>query len=369
MDLNTVFTTNDWEKNIIYDESDVNKTNQSSFFIDKSLVDIDFAFDENIFDGDTGTSKVVLNLNDPKLLLQPQLPKKEDSQRSFADTHQRNSLAWKFNISNDPAYEMLKQNHQSKVRNTLSQLAIEHAAFAEKLTFPYYKTRLSKRAVRSYHRPTMSFKPNAAIVFSPLIVRKRSKDKHKSERELIPTTKEITMGDTTHAILVEFSEEHPAVLSNAGMASRIVNYYRKKNEQDESRPKLEVGESHVLDVQDRSPFWNFGSVEPGEITPTLYNKMIRAPLFKHEVPPTDFILIRNSSSYGSKYYLKNINHMFVSGQTFPVTDVPGPHSRKVTTASKNLKKYWNNRYNLFSRFDEGIWLDYQSWYSVTPEYV
>ncbi|WBW72894.1 rRNA methyltransferase Tgs1 [Schizosaccharomyces osmophilus] len=34
-----------------------------------------------------------------------------------------------------------------------------------------------------------------------------------------------------------------------------------------------------------------------------------------------------------------------------------------------LKKYWNNRYNLFSRFDEGIWLDYQSWYSVTPERV
>lgn len=36
---------------------------------------------------------------------------------------------------------------------------------------------------------------------------------------------------------------------------------------------------------------------------------------------------------------------------------------------KALKKYWNNRYNLFSRFDEGIWLDYQSWYSVTPEKV
>ncbi|EEB08735.1 RNA methyltransferase Tgs1 [Schizosaccharomyces japonicus yFS275] len=34
---------------------------------------------------------------------------------------------------------------------------------------------------------------------------------------------------------------------------------------------------------------------------------------------------------------------------------------------KGLQKYWNGRYRLFSRFDEGIWLDYQSWYSVTPE--
>ncbi|WBW72895.1 transcription factor TFIID complex, histone acetyltransferase subunit Taf111 [Schizosaccharomyces osmophilus] len=336
LDLNTIFTTNDWEKGIIYDEKDLSKLDRPSFSIDKSLADFDLNIDDNIFEGETGGSKVVLNLNDPKLLLQPQ--KRDEQHRSYHDLHLRNSFSWKYNLSNDSAYEMLKQNHQSKVRNTLSQLAIEHAAFAEKLTFPYYKTRLSKRAVRSFHRPTMSFKPNAAIVFSPLNVRKKSKDKHKSERGLIPNTKDMTMGDTTHAILVEFSEEHPPVLSNVGMASRIVNYYRKKNEQDESRPKLEVGESHVLDVQDRSPFWNFGSVEPGEITPTLYNKMIRAPLFKHELPSTDFILVRNTSSYGSKYYLKNINHIFVSGQTFPVTDVPGPHSRKVTTASKNRLK-------------------------------
>jgi transcription initiation factor TFIID subunit 1 len=30
--------------------------------------------------------------------------------------------------------------------------------------------------------------------------------------------------------------------------------------------------------------------------------------------------------------------MFVVGQTFPVTNIPGPHSRKVTTASKNRLK-------------------------------
>lgn len=34
-----------------------------------------------------------------------------------------------------------------------------------------------------------------------------------------------------------------------------------------------------------------------------------------------------------------------------------------------LKKYWVNRYRLFSKFDEGIKLDYESWFSVTPEKI
>ncbi|EEB08734.2 transcription factor TFIID complex subunit Taf111 [Schizosaccharomyces japonicus yFS275] len=335
LDLHTMFTTSDWEKDVIFDVNSPN-AKKRHFSIDKSLVDIDLDTDESIFGDEPSKYKVVLNLNDPKLLLHVQ--KREDNQKNTQEHRQKNPLAWKYNVSNDAAYEMLKQNHQSKVRNTLSQLSIDHAFFAEKLTVPYYKTRLSKRAERSYHRPPITFKPNAVIVFSPLALRKRSKDKHKSARELIPSTKEISLCDNTYSICVEFSEEHPPVLSNIGMASRIVNYYRKKNEQDESRPKLEVGETHVLDVQDRSPFWNFGTVEPGEITPTLYNKMLRAPLFRHKVNETDFILIRNSNSQGCKYYLKNINYVFCCGQTFPVTDVPGPHSRKVTTASKHRLK-------------------------------
>lgn len=36
---------------------------------------------------------------------------------------------------------------------------------------------------------------------------------------------------------------------------------------------------------------------------------------------------------------------------------------------KDLKKYWVKRYRLFSKFDEGIKLDYESWFSVTPEKI
>ncbi len=37
--------------------------------------------------------------------------------------------------------------------------------------------------------------------------------------------------------------------------------------------------------------------------------------------------------------------------------------------SKDLHKYWYQRYRLFSRFDRGIRLDDESWYSVTPERI
>ncbi|XP_046451399.1 trimethylguanosine synthase-like isoform X3 [Daphnia pulex] len=37
--------------------------------------------------------------------------------------------------------------------------------------------------------------------------------------------------------------------------------------------------------------------------------------------------------------------------------------------NKELKKYWAQRYRLFSKFDKGIRLDYDSWFSVTPERI
>ena len=37
--------------------------------------------------------------------------------------------------------------------------------------------------------------------------------------------------------------------------------------------------------------------------------------------------------------------------------------------SPKLRKYWLQRFDLFSRFDEGCQLDAEGWYSVTPEAI
>lgn len=35
--------------------------------------------------------------------------------------------------------------------------------------------------------------------------------------------------------------------------------------------------------------------------------------------------------------------------------------------SATIEKYWYQRYILFSRFDEGVKMDEEGWFSVTPE--
>ena len=34
-----------------------------------------------------------------------------------------------------------------------------------------------------------------------------------------------------------------------------------------------------------------------------------------------------------------------------------------------IAKYWYQRHNIFSRFDEGIWMTDDAWFGVTPEPV
>jgi transcription initiation factor TFIID subunit 1, fungi type len=81
-------------------------------------------------------------------------------------------------------------------------------------------------------------------------------------------------------------------MSNFGMGSILVNYYRKKTDFDDHVPKSDFGEPFVLEPNDDSPFMRFGYVYPGQTIPALYNNLIRAPLFKHKAYPTDFLVIR-----------------------------------------------------------------------------
>lgn len=244
------------------------------------------------------------------------------------------NLLKKFNISNDDEYKILKKSHQSKIRSTISNLNIEHSKPAIRLQSPFYKVNIPRTSLRFFHRPNFGNKmrPGTHIVFSKLKNRKRKRDKGKDVKESFSTTQDLTIGDSAPVYLMEYSEQTPISLSKFGMANKLINYYRKLNDLDTSRPKLPIGETHVLGVQDKSPFWNFGFVDPGHIVPTLYNNMFRAPIFKHEISGTDFLLIRSSGNgINNRFYLKHINNLFTVGQTLPIDEIPGPNSRKITS--------------------------------------
>lgn len=58
----------------------------------------------------------------------------------------------------------------------------------------------------------------------------------------------------------------------------------------------------------------------------------------------------------SKSKAKNLNKL---------TEVPA----EIMNEKKTLMKYWAQRFRLFSRFDEGVKMDRESWFSVTPERI
>jgi hypothetical protein len=290
--------------------------------------------------------KVILDMNDPHLLLDTrpeavsQRPKTlNGNTRDEMDVNATKRFTQRYNISNDDAYDMLKENHQSKVRSTLGSVTLEHSMPALRLQWPYYKTELSTIEARSFHRPAISFRSQVTSWFKNPAHIKRKHQRGKDAKTLFDSTKSLSMGDNSTMLLLEHSEEVPIMMSNFGMANRFINYYRRKNAEDSTRPKSEIGETHVLLPQDKSPFSIFGHIDPGETTPAISNTMYRAPVFGHNAQSTDFLVVRNTTkSDGSDYYMKNIENLFVVGQQLPSTDVPGPHSRKVTTVAKNRLK-------------------------------
>ncbi|CAK7268513.1 hypothetical protein SEPCBS119000_003100 [Sporothrix epigloea] len=251
-------------------------------------------------------------------------------------------LASRFNYSNDQAYEQLKENHQHRVRAQHSNVQVEHSLPALKLLWPYYAITQYGPKPHDYHRPQLKVNKGMGLPVRMARLRKVGKKewKHKKIQEAFARSKDLSLGDNSTAVLFEYCEEIPTVLSNFGMGNKIINYYRRKSKGDDEKPvRPELGELSFLLPEDRSPFSSFGSVDPEETVPTLHNPMSHAPIFKHEARPTDFLFGRTHTSHeGTSYYLRKIDNLFVVGQTFPLAEVPGPHSRKVTALSKNRLK-------------------------------
>ncbi|KAK8074752.1 hypothetical protein PG997_009415 [Apiospora hydei] len=273
--------------------------------------------------------RVRLDLNDPYLLiedLQSDRPKKrpkiEEKTTRMANGQLGRDVKARFNISNDDAYNALKANNKSKVRATLGNLAVEHSLPALKLTFPFYRTKLEGN-FWEHHRKKFDLEKlvRSAITFKKHSRTKRKELKNRSIQDIFKTSKDLSLNDNSSAVLFEYSEQAPVMLSNFGMGSRVINYHRRKDdkEEDSKTAKADIGEPHILMPEDKSPFSIFGKVEPGETVPTLHNEITNV----HD---------------GPRFYLKAIDHIYVVGQTFPSVEVPGPHARKVTSTAKNRLK-------------------------------
>jgi hypothetical protein len=288
--------------------------------------------------------RIPLDLNDSHLLIdtQPNLvPTKSRpvglNRRGETNGTTSNAIHRKFNFSNDDEYDRLKEH---SIRGAIGNITVEHSYPAIRLQWPFYKAKLNTRESRSFHRPAMHFHPNAMITVEKKLGYKKVKDlKKMTTAQIYRESGDLSLADNGSMLLLEYSEECPMMLSNFGMGNRLVNYYRRKDEKDKERPRLDIGETKVLLPNDQSPFAIFGFVDPGQTVPAIHNKMYRAPIFKHEPRNTDFVVIRNQTGvYGARYYLRNTDNLYVVGQEFPSVPVPGVHGRQVTSTAKHRLK-------------------------------
>ncbi|KAI9260469.1 hypothetical protein BDA99DRAFT_439458 [Phascolomyces articulosus] len=329
--LNGQLEDGDWLDAVIWDKE---KPNPAYLKIDLDLNDPNMLFDCEEVEATKAQMVEAKQVKKGRKPLPKPLPK---IPIIYSTEESNNKLPLnRFNLSNDKFYDSHYTGRLVRVRQTFGQLVVQHALPALKLHPSLYKTRLSKAELRSFHRPLVQLPTNNDIQFSRVKVsKKKKKDKKKGYVDAMRSTKDLSLKDSAPFVLLEFSEEHPPIISNIGMGTLIINYYRKTEPKDENVPTSDIGEPFVLDIGDTSPFMNFGNVEQGQTIPVLYNNLIRAPLFRHEVKSTDFLFVKSTYKGNTKYYIREIPAIFTVGQTYPVQEVPGPHSRKVTTTIKN----------------------------------
>ncbi|OWZ55034.1 transcription initiation factor TFIID subunit 1 [Cryptococcus neoformans c45] len=244
-----------------------------------------------------------------------------------------------FNISNDPLYEHSRES-KYRIRQTFGAIEVFHSMPAKILQLPYFKTTLSKSEARAWHRPALQFPTGVSLTFSKLksnlsaALNVKKKQMMADPSEKFKTTKDLTLTEQGPFVLLEFSEEYPPIMSNYGMGTTIVNYYRKIDDKDETVPKLDFGQPSILNTGDAEPFL-LGYVDRGKVTQVIHNNLIRAPIFRHKPETTDFLCIRQTVNGHVSYHLRPISNIFTVGQTVPnESEVHGPHARKNTNTAK-----------------------------------
>ncbi|KAK3134208.1 hypothetical protein QOZ80_6AG0546340 [Eleusine coracana subsp. coracana] len=139
-----------------------------------------------------------------------------------------------------------------------------------------------------------------------------------------------------HVFLMEYCEERPLLLSNAGMGARLCTYYQKTSPADQTAASLRnnsdgLGTVLAIDPADKSPF--LGDIHSGSHQSCIETNMYRSPVFPHKVAPTDYLLVRSAKGVLS---LRHIDKLYAVGQQEPHMEVFSP-------GTKNVQNYLLNR--------------------------
>ncbi|XP_025197408.1 transcription initiation factor TFIID subunit 1 [Melanaphis sacchari] len=237
-----------------------------------------------------------------------------------------------FNVSNDCYYQPRSSETSLRLKVGGGNI-IQHSTPVVELKAPFIQTHMGPMRLRNFHRPPMKRYSHGVVAQSifhpvqPLLKNIKKKAKLREQERIasgggdvffMRTPDDLTGRDGS-IILVEYCEEHPPLLNQVGMCSKIKNYYKRKIGKDPGPPNLRFGE---IAYAHTSPF--LGVLSPGKTIQVIENNLYRAPIYEHKPLENDFLLIRTRHTY----YIREIDALFTSGQLCPLYEVPGPNSKR-----------------------------------------
>ncbi|XP_063240070.1 transcription initiation factor TFIID subunit 1 isoform X2 [Bacillus rossius redtenbacheri] len=258
-----------------------------------------------------------------------------------------------FNVSND-RYYMPRSSESSLRLKVGGGNLIQHSTPVVELRAPFVQTHMGPMRLRNFHRPPMKRFSHGALAHPgphpvlPLLKHIRKKAKQREQERaasgggdvfFMRTAEDLT-GKDGDVVLVEFCEEHPPLINQVGMCSKIKNYYKRKAGKDQGPQEYKYGE---IAYAHTSPF--LGHLPPGQSIQAVENNMYRAPIYEHRVLETDFLVIRTRQ----QYHVREIDALFVAGQECPLYEVPGPNSKRANNFVRDFlqvfiyRLFWKSR--------------------------
>lgn len=260
-----------------------------------------------------------------------------------------------FNISNDVYYQAKSSEAVLRLKVGGANL-IQHSTPVVELRAPFIPTHMGPMKLRAFHRPAMKRYSHGALASTspqpvqPLVKHIKKKAAQRNAERIASgggdvffmRTPEDLTGRDGEIILIEFCEEHPPLMNQVGMASKIKTYYKRKAAKDSGPPDFKYGEVAIAHT---SPF--LGILHPGQWMQVVENNMYRAPIYPHNVQPSDFLVIRTRNTY----YIREVDALFVVGQECPLYEVPGPNSKRANNFTRDFlqvfiyRLFWKSKDN------------------------
>uniref|UniRef100_A0A914YEX7 Bromo domain-containing protein n=1 Tax=Panagrolaimus superbus TaxID=310955 RepID=A0A914YEX7_9BILA len=332
-----------WEEDIIWDLTELKKP------LEPKILTLDFEDDPKIFGLPDDIPLDEVDSEDVKsferkdhqftkksklILGQVQQRQKQEEQEQLENTMAQIADRDPFNLSNDDYYALKTTTRQNVVFSGGS--VIQHSIPAQNIHRAFFPTCMGPTRLRHFHRMPMQRKILRSLPMDKYgFIDVMSLNKHmldmaevREKRKLseaglevfpVRDIKDLSAKDGT-LLLFEFSEEHPPLLNQPGMANKIRNYYKRQNNKDPDL-ELDFGETAFTHT---FPF--LGNLEPGESLQAIENNMFRAPIYQHTPKTTDYLLIKS----GNSLILRKCPIPFVVGQECPLQEVPNPNSKKAS---------------------------------------